>query len=202
MDLTKRYGNLKNGVDDIKTHKWFSSTDWIAIYQRKVEPPFVPKTKGPGEFPARVALRDRFSRSPGDASNFDDYEEEPRKIEPFAELRDVLIAFRFSSNCNDREIRQRIRRILKIDSRRTSRRLNVRQHIGFYFSKNSSFYFSFSLCERLDLHRPFFYFFPPSTTSFISTNCSFFLFSSAILFFFFFFFSCIDLSWPNSFLLA
>ncbi|CAF1013485.1 unnamed protein product [Adineta steineri] len=63
VDLTKRYGNLKNGVDDIKTHKWFSSTDWIAIYQRKVEPPFVPKTKGPG-----------------DASNFDDYEEEPLRI--------------------------------------------------------------------------------------------------------------------------
>jgi len=63
VDLTKRYGNLKNGVDDIKTHKWFSQTDWIAIYQRKVEPPFIPKTKGPG-----------------DASNFDDYEEEPLRI--------------------------------------------------------------------------------------------------------------------------
>ncbi|CAM2707386.1 unnamed protein product [Rotaria socialis] len=63
VDLTKRYGNLKNGVDDIKTHKWFASTDWIAIYQRKVEPPFIPKSKGPG-----------------DASNFDDYEEEPLRI--------------------------------------------------------------------------------------------------------------------------
>ncbi|CAF1043558.1 unnamed protein product [Didymodactylos carnosus] len=63
VDLTKRYGNLKNGVDDIKQHKWFSTTDWIAIYQRKVEPPFIPKTKGPG-----------------DASNFDDYEEEPLRI--------------------------------------------------------------------------------------------------------------------------
>ena len=36
VDLTKRYGNLKNGVNDIKNHKWFSATDWIAIYQRKV----------------------------------------------------------------------------------------------------------------------------------------------------------------------
>ena len=36
VDLTKRYGNLKNGVQDIKGHKWFASTDWIAIYQRKV----------------------------------------------------------------------------------------------------------------------------------------------------------------------
>lgn len=63
VDLTKRYGNLKNGVDDIKTHKWFSTTDWIAIYQKKIEPPFVPKTKGPG-----------------DPSNFDEYEEEPLRI--------------------------------------------------------------------------------------------------------------------------
>jgi protein kinase A len=36
VDLTKRYGNLKNGVNDIKNHKWYASTDWIAIYQKKV----------------------------------------------------------------------------------------------------------------------------------------------------------------------
>lgn len=63
VDLTKRYGNLKNAVADIKNHKWFSTTDWIAIYQRKVEAPFTPKCKGPG-----------------DASNFDDYDEEPLRI--------------------------------------------------------------------------------------------------------------------------
>ena len=38
VDLTKRFGNLKNGVNDIKNHKWFSTTDWIAIYERKVGP--------------------------------------------------------------------------------------------------------------------------------------------------------------------
>lgn len=36
VDLTKRFGNLKNGVQDIKSHTWFSSTDWISIYQRRV----------------------------------------------------------------------------------------------------------------------------------------------------------------------
>ncbi|CAL8316530.1 unnamed protein product [Gadus morhua 'NCC'] len=59
VDLTKRYGNLKNGVNDIKGHKWFATTDWIAIYERKVEAPFIPKCRGPG-----------------DTSNFDEYEEE------------------------------------------------------------------------------------------------------------------------------
>ncbi|XP_071117717.1 cAMP-dependent protein kinase catalytic subunit alpha-like isoform X3 [Haliotis cracherodii] len=63
VDLTKRFGNLKNGVNDIKTHKWFNTTDWIAVYQKKVEAPFVPKQKGPG-----------------DSSNFDEYDEEPLRI--------------------------------------------------------------------------------------------------------------------------
>ncbi|KAI6170180.1 hypothetical protein M3Y98_01212900 [Aphelenchoides besseyi] len=63
VDLTKRYGNLKNGVSDIKNHRWFASSDWIAIYQRRIEAPFLPKCRGPG-----------------DASNFDDYEEEPLRI--------------------------------------------------------------------------------------------------------------------------
>ncbi|MGH0178275.1 UNVERIFIED_CONTAM: hypothetical protein FKN15_077059 [Acipenser sinensis] len=63
VDLTKRYGNLKNGVNDIKNHKWFATTDWIAIYERKVEAPFIPKCRGPG-----------------DTSNFDDYEEEDIRV--------------------------------------------------------------------------------------------------------------------------
>jgi len=27
-DLTKTYGNLKGGANDIKTHRWFSNMDW------------------------------------------------------------------------------------------------------------------------------------------------------------------------------
>merc|ERR1712013_975029 len=49
VDLTKRYGNLKNGVNDIKNHKWFATTEWIAVYQRRVEAPFIPKVKAPGD---------------------------------------------------------------------------------------------------------------------------------------------------------
>ena len=40
VDLTKRYGNLRNGVNDIKNHRWFATTEWIAVYQRKVRRPF------------------------------------------------------------------------------------------------------------------------------------------------------------------
>lgn len=59
-DVTKRYGNLKNGVDDIKTHKWFCGIDWLAIYNKKTVAPMIPKIK-----------------SLGDTSNFDNYSDDP-----------------------------------------------------------------------------------------------------------------------------
>lgn len=27
-DLSKRFGNLKNGAGDIKSHRWFGNIDW------------------------------------------------------------------------------------------------------------------------------------------------------------------------------
>lgn len=36
VDITNRYGNLKNGANDVKNHKWFASVDWIGLYQKKV----------------------------------------------------------------------------------------------------------------------------------------------------------------------
>lgn len=50
IDLTKRYGNLKNGVDDIKQHAWFKNINWVMLYNQTMEPPFVPKVKGPGDY--------------------------------------------------------------------------------------------------------------------------------------------------------
>eukprot|EP00128_Syssomonas_multiformis_P003931 Colp12_sorted_trinity150504_noHs@3396 len=58
-DITKRYGNLKNGVNDIKNHPWFASLDLTGIYNRSIAAPFIPKCSGPG-----------------DMSNFDQYDEE------------------------------------------------------------------------------------------------------------------------------
>jgi len=55
-DLGKRYGNLKNGVDDIKTHKWFKDINWDDLAAKKVPTEFKPTVK-----------------SESDTSNFDDY---------------------------------------------------------------------------------------------------------------------------------
>ncbi|KAK4879563.1 hypothetical protein RN001_007709 [Aquatica leii] len=63
IDLSRRYGNLKNGANDIKTHKWFRDVNWLSIYHRKVPPPFKPTCK-----------------NPGDSSNFETYDEEPLKV--------------------------------------------------------------------------------------------------------------------------
>ncbi|XP_067141750.1 cAMP-dependent protein kinase catalytic subunit beta-like isoform X1 [Centruroides vittatus] len=49
VDLTKRFGNLKHGIDDIKKHKWFSDINWIAVFHRTVPAPFVPKCKSPSD---------------------------------------------------------------------------------------------------------------------------------------------------------
>lgn len=58
-----RYGNLKNGVYDIKCHLWYKEISWNAIYERRVHAPYKPSCK-----------------SPADASNFEVYDEETLKV--------------------------------------------------------------------------------------------------------------------------
>jgi protein kinase A len=58
-DLTRRLGNLKDGVDDIKNHRYFKGLDFEKMYNLEVKSPYIPRVSGEG-----------------DASNFDKYEEE------------------------------------------------------------------------------------------------------------------------------
>ena len=72
-DLSKRFGNLRAGASDIKNHKWFADMDWQGLWQLSIPAPHIPKLK-----------------QPGDASNFDIYEEntEPygkQGLDPFAD---------------------------------------------------------------------------------------------------------------------
>jgi protein kinase A len=44
-DLAKRFGNLKNGAEDIKTAKWFAGLSWEDLLAKAVPPPFKPQVK-------------------------------------------------------------------------------------------------------------------------------------------------------------
>ena len=44
-DLTKRYGNLKGGVSDIKKHRLFKTIDWEKLLARELPAPYTPKVK-------------------------------------------------------------------------------------------------------------------------------------------------------------
>jgi serine/threonine protein kinase len=44
-DLSQRYGNLKAGSEDIKTHKWFYGVDWNKLVSLEIPAPYVPKIK-------------------------------------------------------------------------------------------------------------------------------------------------------------
>jgi hypothetical protein len=39
VDLSKRYGCLVSGVNDVKSHPWLRSIDWVALRSGKLEPP-------------------------------------------------------------------------------------------------------------------------------------------------------------------
>ncbi|KAF4756964.1 hypothetical protein FOZ63_008277, partial [Perkinsus olseni] len=54
--LAKRYGNLRNGVDDIKGCDWFKGLSWYDLYDKNIPAPYKPKVK-----------------SDTDTSNFDEY---------------------------------------------------------------------------------------------------------------------------------
>lgn len=48
-DITSRLGCMKAGSEDIKSHKWFKGTDWVATLHRKVSAHEKPQVKGAGD---------------------------------------------------------------------------------------------------------------------------------------------------------
>ncbi|UJR37580.1 hypothetical protein I4U23_030279 [Adineta vaga] len=41
-DLTKRFGLMFNGINDIKKHAWFRDIDWLQIFLKKIRAPWIP----------------------------------------------------------------------------------------------------------------------------------------------------------------
>ncbi|KAJ3307944.1 hypothetical protein HDU76_004235 [Blyttiomyces sp. JEL0837] len=57
-DLSKRYGNLKNGTEDIKRHKWFQGLDWEKL--RNMEFDVYDEDHAPYGVPAPDHFKDLF----------------------------------------------------------------------------------------------------------------------------------------------
>lgn len=55
-DLSKRYGNLRGGANDIKNHRWFNGIDWARLLNKDLPTPYRPTV-----------------RNSGDTSNFSNY---------------------------------------------------------------------------------------------------------------------------------
>jgi len=76
-DRTKRFGCLRGGAMDIKSHPWLHSIEWNNLYAKKIKPPFVPPYK-----------------APNDTSNFDRYPDsrESKMVAPLKEHEQALFA--------------------------------------------------------------------------------------------------------------
>jgi len=48
-DVSMRYGNLRHGVEDIKSHPWFHGVNWQRLLEKKIKPPYLPKVADPGD---------------------------------------------------------------------------------------------------------------------------------------------------------
>ncbi|KAH6881759.1 serine/threonine-protein kinase YPK2/YKR2 [Alternaria rosae] len=72
VDTSKRLGNVAGGAQRVKQHEWFKNIDWQKLYNREVQGPIVPHLRGPA-----------------DTRNFDEYEPESEKRDPYTkELSD------------------------------------------------------------------------------------------------------------------
>ena len=60
VNPSERLGNLAGGSQEVKSHLWFKDVDWDALYHRRFKGPIIP-----------------FLRGAADASNFDEYDDEP-----------------------------------------------------------------------------------------------------------------------------
>merc|ERR1712059_177117 len=49
QNTNKRLGNLRNGAQDIKKHRFFKTIDWEEVSRKKLQPPVVPKVEFDGD---------------------------------------------------------------------------------------------------------------------------------------------------------
>lgn len=76
VDISKRFGVMRNGVMDFKNHRWFKGIEWEAILNCRFPPPYIPKIK-----------------YPGDSTNFEKYDEETINPASYCRFESEFIDF-------------------------------------------------------------------------------------------------------------
>lgn len=74
MSRSRRLGNLKGGVKDIKDHRWFQELDFNALLNGRIVAPIVPDVK-----------------ADGDTQNFEPYPEMPQSFNEGTVSESILL---------------------------------------------------------------------------------------------------------------
>ena len=64
VDLSKRYGNLKKGVQDIKKHRFFKDLDWNSLIKKEIKMPYVPVLASANDTSHFTNYPDSYIRAP------------------------------------------------------------------------------------------------------------------------------------------
>ena len=96
-DVSQRFGCMKNGIMDIKMDMWYSTINWDAIYNLRIDnQPYTPKVEGEG-----------------DTSNFDAYPDDGEDVRVPLEEDDAKNYFGFSMKCKKRVSESKRKKVLK-----------------------------------------------------------------------------------------
>lgn len=69
----ERLGYQKNGIKDIKKHKWFQGFDWEGLQQEKLNPPIKPTVKSPSDYSNFDSYPRATEIPPDELSGWDEY---------------------------------------------------------------------------------------------------------------------------------
>ena len=72
-DVTKRYGCLRNGPNDIKNHRWYKTLDWFKLSYKKLPVPFLPNVYKQGDTSNFLDYPDSYEISPKIRKNDDPF---------------------------------------------------------------------------------------------------------------------------------
>ncbi len=79
-DLTKRFGCLKRGAEDIKDHSWFNGFHWKELLDKQVSPPIRPEVSGPcdvcqfDQYPDTITEPIQYKPNTGEEDPFADFD--------------------------------------------------------------------------------------------------------------------------------